>query len=140
MKNIYYVIIVIFLILSSCKQKENSADKLYNKTTLPTEEVNDQTNEYCNPSYAYETSDYTQMNCKSCHYYDRKLVGPALKNSFENVSVNWLMAFINNPDSLLKSKDTLTNAIFEKNPNSKHFEKNAFMKLDNKTARQLLNK
>lgn len=63
-------------------------------------------------------------NCNACHKIDGHLVGPPLRGIFETNSAEWLQAFLWNPDSLLKSGDSITKNVYANNPNSYHFKKN----------------
>ena len=51
------------------------------------------------------TSPYFKSNCAACHDRSVVLVGPALIDFMPTMDKEWLIAFINNPDSLRKVKD-----------------------------------
>lgn len=61
-------------------------------------------------------------NCKACHRLDQKLVGPALRNSFEARDSVWFVKMIQNANKLIDSGDTLANRLFNEYYQSRHPE------------------
>ena len=46
-----------------------------------------------------------ENNCKSCHAVHEKVVGPALKGIMDRRDMNWLIAWVKNPQKMIDSKD-----------------------------------
>lgn len=53
--------------------------------------------------------------CAACHKLDKKLVGPALKGITEKRDQEWLISWIKDSPSLIKSGDKLAIQVFEEN-------------------------
>jgi hypothetical protein len=70
-----------------------------------------------------------QNNCKACHRLDEKLVGPALRNSFETRDSVWFTKMISSANGLIDSGDTLAVRLFNdynqtRHPDFKALDKN----------------
>lgn len=126
-----------FSILSCSSPKPNSADLIYNQEKEITAQKED-TFSCFHPAGAYANSDYARFNCQSCHTYEKKLVGPALGKSFEKITPEWLVTFINHPDSLLQTSDAVVLTIKKSNPSSIHFNVNTFQPLTLPKAREMM--
>jgi len=70
----------------------------------------DMSNDVVYPKY-YTPSEHPglklfQANCKACHRLDQKLVGPALRNSFETRDSVWFVKMIISANGLINSGDS----------------------------------
>jgi hypothetical protein len=61
-----------------------------------------------------------QDNCKACHRLDQKLVGPALRNSYEARDSIWFVKMILNANGLIASGDTLATRLFNDYQQTSH--------------------
>jgi hypothetical protein len=61
-----------------------------------------------------------QDNCKSCHRLDQKIVGPALRNSFETRDSIWFVKMIVSANGLIDSGDTLAVRLFNDYNQTRH--------------------
>ena len=60
---------------------------------------------FCGNATTTDLDRFLKTNCSSCHHRQHFLVGPALNGSMQTYSPEWIIGFINNPDSLIKCKD-----------------------------------
>lgn len=56
---------------------------------------------------------YEANNCGSCHAFDKKIVGPALRGVTERRSEEWLLQWIKNNKKFRESGDADANALFK---------------------------
>jgi len=56
---------------------------------------------------------YEANNCGSCHAFDKKVVGPALRGVNERRDEEWLIKWIRNNEAFRKSGDADANALFK---------------------------
>ncbi len=61
-----------------------------------------------------------QANCKACHHLDFVLVGPALRNSFEDRDSIWFVRMITSANDLIASGDTLAVRLFNDYNQTRH--------------------
>ncbi len=61
-----------------------------------------------------------ENNCKTCHRLDQKLVGPALRNTFETRDSVWFGKMIVNANGLIDTGDTLAVRLFREYNETRH--------------------
>ena len=60
---------------------------------------------------------YLKKNCATCHMFDKNTTGPALQGMMKRApSREWLMAYLQNEDSLIRSGDTVALRISKLSP------------------------
>lgn len=97
--------IALILLLSSCNQKNKK-----NKEQVSTE------------IDSYDTSEPTiqrgmvlfNQQCASCHNFNERVIGPSLAGVTSNVSKEWLIDFIQNPQKVIESGDERATELYEK--------------------------
>lgn len=53
-----------------------------------------------------------QQKCTTCHFPDKKFIGPAMKGIYTKRSPEWVMNMIINPERMIK-EDPIAEALFE---------------------------
>ena len=60
---------------------------------------------------------FVKKNCAACHMFDKPTTGPALQGMMKRVpGREWLMSYLQNEDSLLRSGDTTALRISKQSP------------------------
>jgi len=77
-----YLLVLIYLIISSCLNGSTPADSLLTEGKL-----------------------LFKNNCKSCHNLEKKLVGPALAKVYERRDSSWIYRFINESQKMISEGD-----------------------------------
>jgi mono/diheme cytochrome c family protein len=84
--------------------------------------------EYYNSPLEHSGLVLFEKNCKTCHRLDQKLVGSALRNSFETRDSIWFVRMIVSARGLVTDGDTLAKRLFEDYDQTLHPDFKAFSK------------
>jgi hypothetical protein len=78
-----------------------------------------------------EGKNLVKANCSSCHRYEKRMVGPALKDLDKRIPnvENWLLGFLGKPDSLIQANDPYLLELYQSYAGIERFHQSKRLKL-----------
>lgn len=132
MKNL--LVLSLLILLFSCANKQDNKEgfqyqRTQKETTTPTQTKIKKTpvdlsnkgvgpisqvsfNPIINSSLVEKGRIIFQQKCTTCHFPDKKFIGPAMKGIYTKRSPEWVMNMIINPERMIK-EDPIAEALFE---------------------------
>jgi mono/diheme cytochrome c family protein len=97
-KNLVFAFLVVIFVLFSCGKKEEGGDFTV---------VKDVKIGPFDPQLAAKGEEIFKMKCTSCHQYDKRLVGPPLRDIVKKRSADYIISMILHPEIMQEKNDTV---------------------------------
>lgn len=97
-KYLAYAFLVLLFTMSSCGKKEEGGDFTV---------VKDVKIGPFDPQLAAKGEQIFKMKCTSCHQYDKRLVGPPLRDVVKRRSPDYIISMILHPEEMQEKNDTV---------------------------------